>query len=270
MLGAYVPLFPHRAHGAFAVRGNPAFGRNVPDPKRRRLSNIYIFIGMPVNLKVGSTSLRVATHICMLWESLFPKTCFTNPRTFSGPGTSPFETTEPERLRMFQANSPALGGLCSQTPEPHLCGLWFLTGLDCGSDPRTSSWRSICQGRELSRSGLLDNAARGLRLKLIWGAANYDLYQTAARRCTSGRNHVQCPNLDAPARDRRWAIPDGRRRDRGRVNRADRISGYHSRARARIGFSWRTGLAQGGKARTRGEYLSDPIPLCAATCKKNG
>ena len=70
--------------------------------------------------------------------------------------------------------------------------------------------------------------------------------------------------LDASARASWRAIPDGRRRNRDRFDRADRVSGHYSGFDTRVGISGRAGSAEGGEARSKREDLFGAVPLRAA------
>src|SRR5260221_14303304 len=71
--------------------------------------------------------------------------------------------------------------------------------------------------------------------------------------------------LDASARASWRAIPDGRRLNRDRLDRADWVSGHHSGVGTRIGISGRAGFAEGREARSKREDLFGTVPLCAPT-----
>ena len=70
--------------------------------------------------------------------------------------------------------------------------------------------------------------------------------------------------LDASARASWRAIPDGRRRNRDRFDRADRVSGHYAGVGTRVGISGRAGSAEGGEARSKREDLFGAVPLRAA------
>jgi hypothetical protein len=75
---------------------------------------------------------------------------------------------------------------------------------------------------------------------------------------------VQCAVLDASARASWRAIPDGRRRDRDRFDRDDRVSGYYTGVGTRVGISGCAGSAESGEARPKRGDLFGAVPLRAA------
>src|SRR5258707_12585979 len=60
------------------------------------------------------------------------------------------------------------------------------------------------------------------------------------------------------------AIPDGRRRDRDRFDRADRVPGHYAGIGTRVRIFGCAGFAEGGEARSKREDLFGAIPLRAA------
>ncbi len=58
---------------------------------------------------------------------------------------------------------------------------------------------------------------------------HYDVCQTASRGSSSRRDYVQRPILDASSRYGGRPIPHGEWRDRGGLDRNNRLSGYYSR-----------------------------------------
>jgi len=92
----------------------------------------------------------------------------------------------------------------------------------------------------------------------------YGFHEAAARRRSPWRNHVQCSNLDAPAREIGGTLSNGRRRDRSGIDRADRLPRYHSRVGARVRVSRRRRSAEGCHPRSRQEHLPGALPLPAS------
>jgi hypothetical protein len=99
---------------------------------------------------------------------------------------------------------------------------------------------------------------------------SHGVHEAAARRRPARGNHVQRAFLAASARASRRAIPNGRRRDRDRFDRADRVSRRYSRAGTRVGLSGRAGSAEGSEARSKREDLFGAVPLRAAAGKPVG
>jgi hypothetical protein len=81
---------------------------------------------------------------------------------------------------------------------------------------------------------------------------------------------VQRAVLDASARASWRAIPDGRRSDRDRFDRDDRVSRYYAGVGTRVGISGRAGSAESGEAREKREGLLGTVPLRAASGQANG
>src|SRR5687768_7382801 len=76
--------------------------------------------------------------------------------------------------------------------------------------------------------------------------------------------------MDSSAREGRRQVSDGGRRDRGRLDRAHRLSRYHPSVGRRLGLSWSSRSAQNCATRPRPEYLSGPFPLRASEEEKSG
>jgi hypothetical protein len=94
--------------------------------------------------------------------------------------------------------------------------------------------------------------------------SGHGIHEAVARGRSARGNHVQRAVLDASTRASWGAIPDGRRRDRNRFDRADRVSGCYSRAGTRVGISGSAGSAKGGEARSKREDLFGAVPLRTA------
>jgi len=67
--------------------------------------------------------------------------------------------------------------------------------------------------------------------------------------------------MDPPAREGWKTVPDGRRRDRNRFHRADRLPRHHSATGARVRLPGCSGSPQNREARKGREYLLNPVPL---------
>ena len=91
----------------------------------------------------------------------------------------------------------------------------------------------------------------------------HGVHEAAAGGRSARGNHVQRAVLDASARAAWGAIPAGRRRDRDRFDRDDRVSGHYSGVGTRVGISRRAGSAEGGEARPKREDLFGAVPLRA-------
>src|SRR6185437_150873 len=81
---------------------------------------------------------------------------------------------------------------------------------------------------------------------------------------------VQGSNLDAAARSTGRPLRDGRRRDRGGLDRADWLPGHHTGIGAGIGFSGSPRPALSGQARRWRQDLFDSVPLRATAPETQG